>query len=152
MGFVGAEDEVFPKVRDAVDENGVHANDDEGEGPAAVGVDIDDRVKRGEDEEAPTSAEDGPGGSPDAFDDGVDASEVNDSAGGEADEACDCEGEKFLLRRAFTLITEPLAGDEAEEHRAKGWDETESEVSAAVVGEWFFAREKIHEPLIESGA
>src|SRR5688572_25527189 len=152
MGFIGAEDEVFPKVRDAVDEDGVHADNDEREGPAAVGVDVDDGVKRGEDEEAPTGAEHGPGGSPDAFDDGVEAGEMNDDTGGEADEAGFHEEEKFLLRRAFTLIAEPLAGDEAEKHRAEGWDETEREVSAAVVGEWFFAREKIHEPLIESGA
>lgn len=47
---------------------------------------------------------------------------------------------------------EPLSGDEAEEHRAEGGDETESEVTAAVVEEWFFAREKIHEPLVEASA
>src|SRR5688572_17577234 len=132
MGFVGAEDEVFPEVGDAVDKDGVHADDDEGEGPAAVGVDIDDGVEGGEDEEAPAGAEDGPGGSPDAFDDGVEAGEVDRGADAEADESCDCEASCFLWGGAFAA--EPLAGDEAEEHGAEGWNETEGEVSAVVVG------------------
>ena len=47
---------------------------------------------------------------------------------------------------------EPLPGDEAEEHGAERGDETEGEIAAAVVEEWFFAREKIHEPLVEASA
>ena len=100
MGFPGTEDEAFPEVRDAVDEDGVHADDDEGEGPAFVAANIDDGVKGGEDEKAPAGAEDGPGGCPDALDDGVEPGEMDRNADGETNEAGFDEEESFLARSA----------------------------------------------------
>src|SRR5690606_31644466 len=100
-------------------------DDDEREGPAAVAANIDDGVERGEDQEAPAGAEDGPGRSPDAFDDGIEAREIDGEAGGEADEAGFGEEESFLGGGEFGA--KPLAGDGAEKHGAESGNETEGE-------------------------
>ncbi len=53
-----------------VDEDGVHADDDEEKCPVPEAEDIDDEVKEGEEEKTPSSAVKHEGGSPHFFDDG----------------------------------------------------------------------------------
>ena len=147
VGGIGLE-EAFPEVGDDVGEDGVHADHDEWEHGAMPLADVGDEVESGEEECAPTATDEDPGGGPDAFDAGADAGEVEKGAEAEGGEAGDDEGadsgEVWEI-----LATEPLAGEEAEDHGGEGGDEAEGDVAAAIEEPGFLAWEKVEEPEIE---
>ena len=64
-------------MRDPVGGHRVHANYQEREGPARPAPDLDNVAEAGEEGEAETATEEGPGGGPDSLDDWVDAEEVD---------------------------------------------------------------------------
>ena len=98
---------IFAEVGDEVGGDGVHADDDEGEGDAAILFDVDDPGEGGEEEEADAAGEEGPGRGPDALDDGADAGEVKEEAGGDEEAG----GEEELAQGDFGLGgLEPAAG------------------------------------------
>src|SRR5437763_17060025 len=60
--------------------------------------------------------------------------------------------EEFAERNPRRRSTQPLAGEQSEEHRAEGRDETQREISAAVIHEGMSAGEEIEEPAVECDA
>jgi hypothetical protein len=70
-GAADAADPAGGELIGDVDGDGVHADDDEREGPGFVALDVDDVVEEGEGPEDDGTAVKCPGGRPEAFDDGA---------------------------------------------------------------------------------
>ena len=146
VGSQGGLDEVFPEVRDQVSGDGVHADDDEREGQAAVAPCVDVPGEGGEKVEADASAEEGPGRSPDALDDGIDSEDMEQHARGDQRGACEehpAEGDSGCGG------DEPSSGDKTEQHGTQCGDEAEGEIAAGVVEEGRGSGKEIQEPEIE---
>ena|SRR5271170_5158726 len=90
-----ADDEVFPKMRDEVCSNGIHAYDNQGEGPSAVVLDINDPGECDKKKEADASAEECPAWGPYALYDGADSCEVKQQSGGQKSESGDEESAQW---------------------------------------------------------
>ncbi len=133
-------------MRHKIRGDGVDADNDERKGEAAVVLNVDDPGEDGEIEEADPAAPKGPGGGPDAFDDGADAGEVEEETGGHESGGGDEEAAEGDL--GFGL-DEPATGGEAEDHGGEGRDEAEGEIAAIVEEEGLGAGEAVEERDIE---
>ena len=145
-GAADAADPAGGELVGDVDGDGVHADDDEREGPGFVAFDVDDPVEESEGPEDDGAAVKGPGGRPEAFDDGAE--------GGTSHERED-EAERPGFEQPVQFLagglagTEVLARHEPEDHGDERGDEVQGLVAAAVEDERLLAREQVQEPLVK---
>ena len=144
-GAAGGDDPAFGELVGEVDGDGVHADDDEREGPRFVSLDVDEPVEEREDPEDDGAAVKGPRRGPELLDDGADR-----DAGDEREDEAKRPGLKqpaeFL---AGGLVgAQVLAGHEPEGHGDERGHEVEGLVAALVEDEWGLQREEVQEPLV----
>ncbi len=147
VGLHGLGEPDFQGVAHEVEGEGIHADDDEEEGPATVLLHIDELMKCGEEEHADAAAEEDPGRGPEVFDDGTDAAEVEGDAGEDTGHAGDEKSPDGSV-----VVFDPGACDEAEDHGGDGGDEVEGGVAAEPADVRGGAGEVIQEPDVEGPA
>src|SRR5438067_3943770 len=132
---------------DAVNSDGIHANDDQRKGPHAEFKDVHDEIESSQHEEAPPAAVECPGGGPYALDDGAYPRIIEAPSQPQTQEAGDDQQRHFFHARAGAL--EPTPRDQAENHRSQGRNKAERRIAAAIKDERALAREQVEEPLVE---
>src|SRR5207253_1087671 len=125
----------------------VGADNDQRIGQRAQAEQVQHQVKRGKEEEAEPAAEQDPARSPDPLDDWAHTEMAEGEPAGQAEQTR--ENQPHQLPPGWPLAAEHAAGQEAENHRAQGRNETQGRVAAAVEAKWRLARQTIQEPGVE---
>lgn len=130
-----------------VNEETVHAHDDEREDELPLPGDLDEPVEKGEHDEHPAAAEKRPGWRPDALHNGA-SDDADDGAKKQADDRRSKET-PTLLSLAALAGEEEVPCDGSTQHGGEGWDEIQRGVTARIGDERLRGGEEIEEPAVK---
>ena len=139
-------DEALPQVRHQVSRDGVGADRHQREGPPAVSSHLGQPAEARQEEKAEPTAEESPRGRPDPLHHRADAGEVKHESGDDADGA---GAQQAPQGDGRSRRAQPLTAGEAEDHGAKGRDETQRKIATAIFHVRLDARVQVEEPHVE---
>src|SRR5207249_2850200 len=120
----------FEQVRDAIRRNRIHSNNHQREGPAFHTRHIDDKIKTGGKQEAPSATVKHPARRPNPFPYRANAEPAEHCAREQAHNSRHNEPAHFAHSRSFAAKN--AACDQPQNHCSECWNETQRRISAAI--------------------